>query len=463
MSEPWGYPEQIRAHDKLVRSRGGVVWWDAGQGKTRIAIEWFDSMRKVYKNEFPCVCLVILKRSAFLDFRKELQKLDYDAVVLEDDLIMPDSVEIATLQKPTLLLVSAAMFAKSVDSLLVDPHIKYAIIDELWMYKNPKAARSLCVQKFSERKRNIGLSGSIMTAEDIVDIWGQLKAVNKHMYVARNLTDFRSKFLNMTMVKLKSGKEFPYRAPKPGAYKRIMELCEEVVDFHFPENSKRKITIQKLSVPSTPEQDKAFHELKEWMEVEVDGKIIEYNNRLEVALRIQQIANGWILDDNRVIRKIKSNKMTVLVDKVKELDMAGKRVIIWCAFRHDVKEVMAALFSAQIATVQFVSGERFDDQRWEKGEARVCVATEGMGVSVNHFEQVAYAFYFSTNYKWMDMQQSMKRTDRFSSLHPEAFYYFLQVEGSLDAAILRKVNSSRDWEKQLINIGEQVTQWATRK
>lgn len=462
MNNNWGYPEQIQACDKLFRSRGGVLWWAPGQGKTRPAIMLFEALRQAYKWPFPSVCVAIIRRAGFLDFRKELAKINYDCVVMEDNLEMPNEVEIATLQKPTVLLISSGSITKSVHWLLVDPRVRFGIIDELWQFKNPVAQRSKAVQRFSLRFKTIGLSGSAMTAQDIEDVYGQLMAVQKHRYVASNLTKFREKFMHYKIQETRGGKKFPLGWPKPGAYRQIMELCKDCVDVYFPETNKRKITMQTIEIEATPEQRQAFSDLKKYMELQVDGRIIEYKNTLQCANKIQQIANGWVEDENEVIHDIPSNKLDALIGKVKEVVDGKQRAMIWCAYRHDVHKVYCALNSAGIATVQFIGGEPFDDHRWQT-EAKVCVGTEAMGSTVNHFEQVAYTFYFSMNYKWMDLQQSMKRTDRYSSLHPEAFYYFFQVIGSLDPQVLKQVLASRDWEKRLIDIGQEVRVWLQHK
>lgn len=465
MSDEWGFFEQRQAVERLIKSRGGIIWWKPGAGKTRPAIKWVDEMRTIYKNEFPCVNVVVLKRSAFIDFRKELAKLDYDCVILEDNLDdIPQATQIAMLQKPTMLLISAAMIAKSVPSLLVDRRVKYAIIDELYMYKNPKTIRFKAIYKLTLHKRCIGLSGSIMTKNNIEDVYGQLMAVNKHRYVAPTLTAFRDRFLHMKMKEKRDGTKYPWKFPKQGAYRSIMGLCGECTHVYTPPKGARKVQLQILSVPATMQQVRAFADLKKWMEVETaDGRILEYKSKLEAAIRIQQISNGRIEHDGVLVDRIPTNKLDVLVDKLEEIIEAGERAIIWCAFRQDVYDLREHLKNKGIATLQFMSGEPFSREAWEAGEAKVVVATEGMGVSVNHFEQVPYAFYFSQNYNWLDLQQSMARTDRFASRHSTAFYYFLQVEGSLDSYIYHNVNSARDWENRLIDIGESLTRWQSTK
>ena len=449
------YKEQCECIDKLVRARGGIAWWRVGTGKTRIGIEVFESLREVYKWEFPTICVVILKRSAFKDFRDELVKLGTDAVVLEDDL---SGLPIATLQnmetKPAFLLLSAGMLTKSIPSLLVDPRVKFGIIDELYMYKNPKSERSKMVQKLSLHKKTVGLSGSVMTAQRVEDVYGQLMAVHKHGYVAPNQTKFKSLFLNMKMAGGEA-KRWPMWWPKPGAYKQIMELCKDCVDIYFPSNNARRIHQQVFTVDATPEQEAMFHDLKKWFEYTPKGeKTIELNNSLQVALKVQQISNGWV-DDHMV----PSNKLSKLRELVLEIIEQGETVVIWCAFRRDVVLLTDFLKEEGIATLQFMSGAEFDHNTWKSGEVKVCVATEAMGVSVNHFAQTPYAIYFSIDYKWFDMQQSQGRTNRYSSLHKDCYYYFIHVEGGLDKSIHQRVFDSRNRELTLIQIGEEVRNW----
>jgi hypothetical protein len=97
-----------------------------------------------------------------------------------------------------------------------------------------------------------------------------------------------------------------------------------------------------------------------------------------------------------------------------------------------------------------LGGQDFDLERWRSGSVSVCLATEASGSSVNHFDQTAYAIYFSANYKWLDMQQSRGRTDRKSSRHSDVFYKYLQVEGSMDSHVYRSALASGEREARLI-------------
>lgn len=442
---------QRLVHDKLVKSRGGLVLNRVGSGKTRTSIEIFATLQKELKWELPCVCLVVCRRLAFHDWRTEIRKIGYDWHIYEDEIgtLMPPE----RLLNPCFLFLSEGMLAKKGLELSKDRRIKFVILDEGYLYKNHKSAKGKAANTLTKTKKSLILSGSVMTAKNLGDVWGIALAVNKHRAIAPCRTKFVEEYLHCDM-----SSPFPSYYPKPGAYKKLMDKIEFCTDVYFPANNKRKITEQIIRVPATPEQLRAFKELKsDYGSTELQ---LEFNSILAVTAKVQQIANGWVEDKNGRIRYIPSNKVEAVCAKIEELYECGERVVVWCAFRNDVALLASKL---KFATLQMLGGQKFDTEAWATDRYRVCLATEASGSSVNHFANTPYAIYFSTNYKWLDLQQSMGRTDRgAASRHAECFYYFYQVEKSLDAFILHTAKTSGRKELTLIKHGE-VNAWLKNK
>ena len=300
------------------------------------------------------------------------------------------------------------------------------------------------------------------SAQKLEDIYGQLKAVQKHERVAKSFTDFRGRYIQMKMQETKGGKKWPFRFPKPGAYKEVMDKCKDCTDVYYPPNNERKVTMECLQVDSTPEQRVAFNELREFMEIQIKGKVVEYNSALEVALAVQRVANGFAKDGDGIVHEIKTNKGKRVLELAESIIGQGESVVIWCAFHQDLIQLSKLFADKGIATLQFSSKHVWttaDLGNWTQGKIRVCIATEAMGVGVNHFAQTPYGVYYSMSYKWFELQQSMGRHDRKSSKHDHCFYYFLHVQGSLDRQIYNRVLQSRDKENTLIALGEDVTAW----
>jgi hypothetical protein len=109
----------------------------------------------------------------------------------------------------------------------------------------------------------------------------------------------------------------------------------------------------------------------------------------------------------------------------------------------------------------------------------VVIGTSASGSSTNVFKDIAYALYYSSDYKPTILQQSMGRTDRKDSSHnlpnktrgkqlplrnlasdlpngSGCFYEFLSVEGTPDLDILANARQDQSNEQTMINI---FTKW----
>ena len=407
-------------------------------GKTRIALYWWQLMIDAMKWQCPDILLVVSRRKAFYDWEKEIR-----ACLPGVDVY----VESCPAHPPhrSVLLVSEGMFCKLATWLRTLP-IRAVVYDELWLYSNHKSAKSQAVQLFSIGRRALGLSGSIMKAKNTLEVYSQAMAVQKHRIVADSPTKFRGQYQMCINI------GFPKYYPRPGAYQKLMNRLEFCTDIHFPKGN-RLIHDQYHDIPATPQQLKYFKELKEFYSVEDVG--LELNNALALVIKAQQIANGWVKTaEGRVVR-INTNKIAKLIEELESILAGGDKVIVWCAFREDIKILAEEL---PFATVQMLGGTDFDLDRWKSPDVNVCLATVGSGSSVNHFEQCPYAIYFSSDFKWKNMQQTRGRTDRKSSRHSDCFYKYLQVDSSLDSHVYRTVMESGDRENILIKIGE-VAEW----
>ena len=425
------------AVERLVDSRGGLLWWKVGEGKTRIALAWFAALQLKQQWSLPNVCLIVCRRKAFYDWRKEINHCLPDWPVYEDT--VPARPPGST---PVFLLVSEGSLTKCAATLRDNKQIRCVVYDEGWLYSNYKSARSVAAHSLSQERFSLLLSGTIMKARDTIEIYSQAKVVNRAKLLASSPTAFRTAYQICSM-----GMGFAVFTPKPGAYTKIIAALQHDCDIHFPDNAHRLIHHQYHEIETTAEQDQAFKELRELYSLEIAD--LEFDHTLQIINKTRQIANGWVQDSEGNYISVPTNKVSALENELETLLAANERVVVWCAFRHDVT-MLASLLPFPCVTM--LGGQDFDLDRWNSGKARVCYATEDSGSSVNHFAQCGYAIYFSMNYKWLALQQSRGRTDRKSSLHAQCFYKYLFVKGSLDEAICNAANNSGMEEVKVIQL-----------
>lgn len=436
---------QQRALGIFTKSFGGICWWKMGQGKTRIALFWFATLQNFYKWSLPSICICIVRRRAFYDWRQEIQNMFPGAGIWENDIpIHPPGNNIQ------FLLLSEGMVTK-----LVDVYAKYrtaraVILDELWLYANPESAKSKAAYRFGLGRKSLGLSGTIMKARDTAEVFSQARAVSKHRYLAPNLTNFRSQF---QICQAQDGYSSFY--PKKGSYQQIMDKLSGCSDVYFPK-SDLPITEQRHSIPATTEQIKYLRQLKDYFCLDEHG--LEFKNAMATTVKAQQIADGFIHLGEGEFVEVSTFKLGKLVEELDTIVASGERVVVWCAFRQTVELICRTI---PFATLQMVGGKDFDVATWERGDIKVCVATEASGSSVNYFRHTPYGIYYSVNYKWKDLEQSRYRHNRKDSRHSECFFKYLCVEGSLDDHVLDVAMGSGDRESWLIRKGE-LAQWARR-
>jgi len=437
---------QNRARRRLSERGGrGIVWHKVGEGKTRVALTTFATLQ--FENDWqpPCVLVVITRRKAFRTWFDEINDCNFNWSV---GTLAPKLGLDAN--RPIVWFVSEAMLHKEVEKILHHPYVRMVAIDELYLFKNPQSKKNKAASQLAQRFPTCGLSGSIMTAGKLEDVYGQARAVGIHKLLSPTLTAFRDEYL---MSFNEAG--YPTWYPKKGSYSKVMDKLADSIDIHMPVGSKRKIHESIINVDPTEHQQQLVHDMRNLFEAEDYG--VETDNAAVAVIKVQQISNGWIKSDDGTIHEFESPKVQRLQVLLEELLDAGERVVVWCAFQHDVTYLSKLL---PFATLQMSGSHKFDSQDWKAGKAKVVIATEGSGASINDFAQVKYAVYFSQSFKWLDLQQSMGRTDRKSSQHEECYYYFLHTARTLDRHVYDTVKNSRGLEEALFRKGE-VRQWLT--
>lgn len=461
---------QLHAACKLG-DRGGAVWHKVGTGKTRITYKWFATIAKAEKKRgYPCTFLVVCRREAFGDWQEESNKcgLGWEIQSIESN---DDFGNILSPSANCVYLISHGMLAKALDGLIdYASYIDGIAFDEGYLYKNPTTKHCKAANKLAKSVGRASiLSGSMMTARNLSDIYGQLYAINRHEVLGRTFTEFRSTYQHELRIGNSGGRRY---ASRRGAAQKIARAIRGCSTIYFPTNNQRRVVEIPRTLPASEAQTDAFTKLKEEYWLRLKGKELEIRNAPSLIIKCQQISDGFIqmhgktesgTDKSKGLITVPSLKLSYLISQVEELLTCGEKIVIWCAFRESVRLVLQALQKAfpEVGVFAFVGGQKFNRDGWNKN-GRICVGTEASGSSVNFLKDCSYAIYYSMGFGWRDLQQSQGRTNRHDSLHSTCYYYFLHTKGSMDSHVYNIVRASSLEEKNLILLGA-AQQWLTIK
>lgn len=419
-----------------------IAWWRVGLGKTRLALGLF-ALRAQHEGTLPIVSLFVARPAFEYDLRAELRNIGFDCHIA-----IAGNAWRLSMRKPTIFFTSFASLQKVLRPISeVRRRLNLVIVDELYLYSNPKSQRSQLLRQLTDDTPAIGLAGTILPAGDNFAVWGQCCALGMERMLARGTTRFRSEFQTSISVDFKNG-----HAPamlfrnKPDWKERALGRIAKNIDVQFPAKLNR--TIDKITkVPLTDEQKTLIKNLVDNFYLEIQGHEFDFSYIFQTTVRIRGILNGWVALEPGRLHYVESKKVTTLVDELSELVECREQCIVWCAFRNDVSYLASKV---PFASLQLVGGRPFDVARWKRKDVFVTLATLGSGSSINHFEQTAYSKFFSLTHRSLDLQQAKGRTDRRSTVSENVFYEFLQCETSLDGEIYRHCQQVKSTEEDFI-------------
>ena len=341
-------------------------------------------------------------------------------------------------------------------------HRALMAVDESTTIKNPDAKRtkSICDLGLASRYNRI-LTGSPVTKSPL-DLFKQCEFLQPELLGFSSYYAFRARFAKLKTMNY-GGKSFQLVT----GYKNLDELAEIIKPFSerilkkecldLPPKTYIKRTIQ-LSI----EQQKLYTQMKRMAIAELHGKTMTTATALVQLMRLQQITCGHFKADDGSVRQIKNNRISELLSVLDEVE--GKS-IIWCHWRHDIQNVVAAITKEYgPRSVVTYYGDTTSEQRQKaikeiqnkNGEVRFLVGTPqtgGYGITLTEANTMIY---FSNGYDLEKRTQSEARIDRIGQTRSMT-YVDIIAEKTVDEKIVKALRKKIDIASQIM--GEKLEEW----
>lgn len=334
----------------------------------------------------------------------------------------------------------------------------FTILDESQEIKNVASARW---KAMSEIKAKAGteiralLTGTPI-AKDLTDEWAQLKWLDESILGIRYVTTFRARYCQMggyegrEVVGHKNLDEFR-AATAPVSYR----VTQEEIGLVPP-------VFEEWAFDLDPRQIAAMRALKTELLAELDsGALVTAANAAVAIAKVQQISNGFILDEDKRVHQIvepaNNPRLAALEEYVDAHD--GRKIIVWARFRADIALIAERLERMGVSHVEYHGGVA-DGARAEnvasflaKGGAQVFLGNPqsgGTGLNLQGGGCLA-ALYYSNGNNAIDRWQSQFRIQRIGT-NGLVTYTDLVARKSADRGIL--ANLKRKKSISDLGIGE---------
>jgi SNF2 family DNA or RNA helicase len=409
---------------------------------------WFDTEIPKHLPEHVVYRMAIWNPSP----RKAEQKAMDDLFTVTEDLkILVMNVEAFSTAKGTayakrFLLVHNAMMA----------------IDESTTIKTHTSARSKNTEKVGRgaRFRRI-LTGSPVTKSPM-DLYQQCAFLSDGCLNVSSFYVFQARYCVTVERQLNT-----HSFKQVVGYRRLDELKEKLDRFAFRVKKEECLDLPdklyvKREVDLTPEQLKAYNEMKAYAMAQIEGGLVSTVNALTQIMRLHQIVCGHVKLDDGTVLELPNKRMDELLAVVEETD--GK-IIIWANYRHDIEAIKIALSKEYgMNSVGMYFGDTDMDERKRvveqfqnpDSEMRFFVgnpSTGGYGLTLTAAHTMVY---YSNSFDLEKRLQSEDRAHRIGQTKNVTYIDLIAV-GTVDEKIVKALRSKIDIATQVL--GEEFKAW----
>jgi hypothetical protein len=300
------------------------------------------------------------------------------------------------------------------------------IVDESQRIKNRKSTRSKAVRFIATGATyRLALTGTPI-AQGIWDAWSQFDFLMPGLF--GSWQEFEDAYL---IVERPPGKRVSIWAKKIVGTKNVQEFNAKFhehmyrVELEEVKAVATKIRRVKVKVQLPSDARKTYREFAKTMETMIAGKRVYSQQVITKIIKLQQIAGGWLLD-NEVDRQphfLHAAKRLKVFELVKKLD---EPTVIFVRFIHELED-LRLMFAANGLTVTPTTD--------------VAIVQIQSGVAID-LSRARAAIFYSMNYSYLDYDQAQFRI---RTMDTEAVtYYYLLTEKTVDEDIYEAVTLKKN-------------------
>lgn len=303
------------------------------------------------------------------------------------------------------------------------------VIDESSLFKNQTAKRWKAMRRLVARARYVVLLTGTPAANGLQDLWGQMFLVDNGARLGHTESDFRQRYFDQGWGEhaAPSAKSFAEVKIK----KRIEDVCFTLLDKDYSQLPPR--IDNKVMVDLDPDMMKLYKKfVREYVLELEDGNNINAISAAALTQKLQQVANGCVLDADRNPRALHRYKLDALHDIIGEAN--GAPMIVAYSHRSDIARIKAEF---PYATLLGNNPQTIDD--WNAGKIRLLIAHpksggHGLNLQFGGSTLVWYGLTWSLEL----YQQLNKRLHRKGQTQTTVIHHILAA-GTIDERVMESL------------------------
>lgn len=205
-----------------------------------------------------------------------------------------------------------------------------------------------------------------------------------------------------------------------------------------------------------PKQRRMYDQLEKEFKFQMGDETVSVMHKLTLALRLQQLANGFYVDNDGTTRPLfddyeENPRIQALRDALE--DITGP-VIIWCRFRAEIEMISKMLGDEAVMYYGDVDTETRQKNMtlFREGKKRFFVGTAQAGGIGLNLTISSTAIYYSNTFNAGDRFQSEDRCHRIGQDADKVLYIDLEAEDTIDSKIIAALRYKKDLADYMLDL-----------
>lgn len=338
------------------------------------------------------------------------------------------------------------------------------IADEVHQIKHRTAKKSRAVHTIAAlTPYRLGLTGTPITNTPL-DAFSEFRFIDP-MIFGLNWNTFRLRYtipggyMNYKVIGWRGMDDFQRRL-HAGA---LVVKKEECLD--LPSKTYEIVPVELTTRTKTYYREMARRlvaEIEEYLEeIEEKGPVFQATARIVLTklLRLSQITSGFVTDTEGEVRRVGTEKLKAVVETVENLIEENEKMVIFCRFRQEIKDLVQVLEKKRIPA-HIIRGGVSAQQRTEsirifqqsdKPMVMICqIASGSLGINLITESEIPcrIAIYYNLDYSVDHWLQSQDRIHRIGQKEKVTYLLFL-AKGSIDEEVYESLQGK-------VNVAERI-------
>lgn len=455
------YAHQARAHEKLGHMKKCALFMGTGTGKTKVSLD--KSLRHYCSGDIDCIIVITLKgvHTQWVDeqvpthVHESIPKICHAwrgmKTVTEkrqlEFFIKQEKLQIFTINVDAFRGDKAYNFIKR----LFTRHRGrvMVIIDESQEIATFDSERSRTIQQFGELVEYKMIMSGTPIPKNLVNEWSQFLFLDEDIIGERYVTSFRREYCHMG----------GFQDSQVVGHKNLEKFNKLVAPYVFRVTKESELDLPpkvytRHVFDMTDEQHKHYENLRRsFMTKLANGQVATVANAAVLVMRLQQISNGYLTDEDGTIHPFAQNPR---FDALKGIDkrIDGKK-IVWAHYNRDV-DMLADHFDKRC--VKYVGSTSTKEREYAKRafmdpDSGIDVFLSNPaagGTGLNLQGECATAIYYNNSFNAVHRWQSEDRIHRIGT-YKTITYIDLVAAKSVDYRILANLKKKKDFQELVLD------------